>query len=245
MHLLHDCCRYSSNASAPSTTTMTAPPNKAEAKEAHRVRQLCRHLHWEGLEAAIILFLMVRLLIGCTLSFASVSSLFFLDLIKELRPAFMLFVPRTTWPFRQTWLNRLYKFVRTTIKKKELVWMQQGHLRTLTLDGLKHNDGRKMNNVGEVIDGHAYFVDTFPVGASETAPVIQKQVAKALSRPRQENDNEAATAYTREQVHATYCGVSSDNTFAIRIGVKNACTNDFPQLVYKGCASHIAKTLTL
>ena len=123
------------------------------------------------------------------------------------------------------------------------MWRQQGRLRTLTLDGLKHNDGRKVNNVGEVIDGHTYFVDIIPAEASETAPVIQKQVVKALSRPRQENGAEPATAMAREQVHSTYCGVSSDNTSAMRIGVKNACTDDCPQLVYNRCASHILELL--
>ena len=73
------------------------------------------------------------------------------------------------------------------------MWRQQRRLRTLTLDGLKDNDGRKVKNVGEVIDGHAYFVDTFPAEASETVPVIQKQVVKASSRPRQENGAEQAT----------------------------------------------------
>ena len=68
------------------------------------------------------------------------------------------------------------------VKERHTSWCAQGRLRTLTLDGVKDNDGGKVNNVGDVTNGFALFVLSFPVALHETAVVIKTQVIKALRR---------------------------------------------------------------
>ena len=184
--------------------------------------------------------LLVRMLVGCNLAFNLILSPFFREFIQRIRPGFAKFLPKSTWAFRHTWLNRLFEQVSKKVKERHTSWCAQGRLRTLTLDGVKDNDGGKVNNVGDVINGFALFVWSFPAAVRETAAVIKSQVIKALRRAK--DDIDCPTALNDAIVLAKYAGVSSDNTSAMRLGVLQAAAA-IPKLIAVGCASHILDLL--
>ena len=109
-------------------------------------------------EASVLMMLLVRMLVGCNLAFNLILSPFFREFVGRIRPGFARYLPKSTWAFRHTWLNRLFDQVSKKVKERHTSWCAQGRLRTLTLDGVKDNDGGKVNNVGDVINGFALFV---------------------------------------------------------------------------------------
>lgn len=191
-------------------------------------------------DASALLMLLIRMMVGCNLAFNLVVSPFFREFIQRIRPGFMRYLPKSTWSFRHTWLNRLFAAVRQKVRERHNSWSEQGRLRTLTLDGVKDNDGGKVNNVGDVINGFALFVWSFPAAVHETAAVICGQVVKALRRLK-DDINSASTA-NDAIVLSKYAGVSSDNTSAMRHGVRQA-VESIPRLIAVGCASHILDLL--
>ena len=186
------------------------------------------------------MMLLVRMLVGCNLAFNLILSPFFREFIQRIRPGFARYLPKSTWAFRHTWLNRLFEQVSKKVKERHTSWCAQGRLRTLTLDGVKDNDGGKVNNVGDVINGFALFVWSFPAALHETAVVIKCQVIKALRRAK--DDIDCPTILNDATVLAKYAGVSSDNTSAMRHGVRQAAAA-IPKLIAVGCASHILDLL--
>ena len=161
--------------------------------------------------------LLVRMLVGCNLAFNLILSSFSREFIQRIRPGFARYLPKSTWAFRHTWMHRVFDQVSKKVKERHTSWCAQGCLRTLTLDGVKDNDGGKVNNIGDVINGFALFVWSFPAALHETAVVIKCQVIKALRRAK--DDIDCPIVLNDANVLGKYAGVSSDNTSAMRHGV--------------------------
>ena len=109
------------------------------------------------------MMMLVRMLVGCNLAFNLILSPFFREFIQRIRPGFAPYLPKSTWAFRHTWLNRLFEQVSKKVKERHTSWCAQGRLHALTFDAVKDDDGGKVNNVGDVINGFALFVWSFPL----------------------------------------------------------------------------------
>jgi len=194
-------------------------------------------------EASVLMFFLTRFLVGCALAFDLILSPFFRDFIQRLRPSFMKYMPRSTWPIRNSWLDFLYDHIRRKIQELHTNWKHRGRLRTLTIDGLKDHSGRKVNNLGDVIGGQAVFVDTLAASnESETALVIHNQVMTALRRSADRGGASQEAELTDVEVYERYAGVASDNTSAMRSGLK-LVAEALPKLFTVGCTSHILDLL--
>jgi hypothetical protein len=133
---------------APGSTTQAAPDSSAAPSSskgfAHRdIRYMVDRISPQ--ESATILMTIIKFVVCCGLSFKTVESPFFLDMIKQLRPAFMPHMKGRTY-FSTTALDGLHAEV---MARLEAEFKKDGGLFTLAGDGWKAVKGDKVCNFSE------------------------------------------------------------------------------------------------
>jgi hypothetical protein len=195
--------------------------------------------HAAAINAAICAFI-----VGCGLPFAIVESIFFIQLLELLRPAFIQrdHLRRRTW-FSTVGLDNLY-FATQSQLSAAFQAVAASTFFTLAGDGFKTEAGDKVVNFTEQQGNMVAFKDSITVGEDrEDAQFYVKQFKEQLIRgPGGTAETESPSPQAQPKISDKWSAVVADNVGYMRSAL-NTIEILFPTLLCYGCVAHLLDLL--
>ena len=178
-------------------------------------------------QAAAINTAITQFIVGCALPFAIVTSVYFVNLLRVMRPAFIEQgrLRSRSW-FSRRGLEELYDVTQGRVNALFQSVSSYAYA-TLAGDGFKTEAGHKIVNFTEMMVGKVAFKNSVSVDTSR-------------------EDYRFYVIQFREEIKSRplnhWCGVVGDNVGYMRVAF-NHLETEFPNLLFYGCVAHLLDLL--